>query len=120
MHPHLLSVDDEIDMTSLFETYFVALGYRVSTAQDGNAALAIDETDPVDLLITDLAMPGMRGDQLAAHFHERRPDLPVIIVTGYAGSERFDNRRISLLAKPVSMALLGKRVSDMLSEAEST
>ncbi len=120
MRPHLLIVDDEIDMTSLFEAYFVALGYRVSTAQDGPAALAIDETDPADLLITDLAMPGMRGDRLAAHFHERHPDLPVIIVTGYAGSERFDNRRTAILSKPVSMALLGKRVSDMLSEAKNT
>ena len=60
-------------------------GHKVFAAVNGTRALEILRgEDPIDLLITDQAMPGMKGSELAATIRAERPDLPVIIATGYA------------------------------------
>ncbi|WP_157991421.1 response regulator [Caldimonas tepidiphila] len=117
MPDHLLVVDDNPDVTGLFQLYFESLGYRVSTAAEGGAALRIDDADPADLVITDLSMPGMGGWDLSMHLHERRPGLPVIVVSGYPANEAFPQRRLCVLAKPVSLAVLEQRVGEMLCDA---
>lgn len=116
-HHHLLIVDDQADVTSLFELYFESIGYRVTVAHDGVAALQTDEADPADLLITDFMMPRMNGRDLAARLQQRRPGLPVIVVSGYAGIEKFDGPCLRVLAKPVSLPVLGRCIEEMLGEA---
>ena len=76
-------------------------GYEVLTAADGVEALELIEAGdpPVDLVLTDVVMPRMRGDQLARVLAERDGHLPVILMSGYAWSPANESGR--LLAKPV-------------------
>lgn len=64
-----------------------ALGYAVRTAQNGEEALKIIQSEPVDLVMTDLKMPGMDGFALLSHMNGRHRDIPVIVMTGYGSPE---------------------------------
>ena len=110
-------------------------GYRVAAAADAAAALALleaasteagscevegNEVAPIDLLISDLSMPGMSGLDLIRAAQERKPGLPAILLTGYAGEAAALavggalNGRFTLLRKPVSATHLADRVAALL------
>jgi CheY-like chemotaxis protein len=77
------------------------LGHSVTEAQSGTHALKLLETDPpFDIVVTDYAMPGMNGFELAQQIKQRHPKLPIILATGYA--ELPSDRSIGFghLAKP--------------------
>ena len=114
MSPHILIVDDLVDVTTVFQYYFESLGYRVSVAEHGAAALALEEADPADLVITDLRMPGMGGRELVLQLRQRRAELPIIMMSGYAGDEPLVPGNTSFFVKPVNLALLNQRVGEML------
>ena len=85
------------------------LGYRVIEAGDGPAALAaLDaEREAIDLLVTDVVLPGgMTGAVLAAEAHAKRPDLRILFTTGYARNAIVHHGRldpgVQLLPKPVT------------------
>jgi CheY-like chemotaxis protein len=82
----ILVVDDNLAMRTVARRHLVALGYRVSEAESGPAALAIlKDNTGFDLLFTDIVMPdGMTGYQLAAIAQQRQPGLKVLFTTGYA------------------------------------
>lgn len=86
MKPHILIVDDESRMQRLFEIN-LSPKYRVLTCGDGRQALEIGRSQPIDLLVTDLKMPGMNGLELLREMHKERPDLPVLIMTAYGTIE---------------------------------
>ena len=81
----ILCVDDERSIALLEQRMLENSGYEVTTAGSGSEALALFESAPerFDLLITDLTMPRMTGDRLAAHVLAIRPDIPVLLCTGY-------------------------------------
>ena len=114
MSSHLLIVDDEVDLTSLFKSFFESLGYRVSVAHDGLVALDKDKHDPADVVITDLTMPKMSGQELIAQLRQRRADLPVIMMSGYGGEEEIVDGQTVILAKPVSLMQLKLRLEEVL------
>ena len=64
-------------------------GFEVLEASDGESALdmAATQSRPLDLLITDIVMPGMRGQELARRLAERQPDLRVLFISGYLGDD---------------------------------
>ncbi|MBF0163317.1 MAG: PhnD/SsuA/transferrin family substrate-binding protein [Magnetococcales bacterium] len=80
----LLIVDDEPQLLTILESMLSALGYRVQAESDAHQALAIfaGHADHFCALITDYAMPGMTGLELATRIRAIRPDLPVILATG--------------------------------------
>jgi two-component system response regulator AtoC len=79
----VLIIDDEANLRRLGEYRFTEAGYEVCLAEDGVAGLkAFTEFAP-DVVITDVRMPGMAGDALAAEILRREPGLPVIVVTGH-------------------------------------
>lgn len=81
---HILVVDDEQNIRRILNAAFERAGYRVTVAEDGQAALKIIQNDAtVDLVLTDVLMPGMTGVELLAQIQERRDDLPVLIMTAY-------------------------------------
>jgi len=86
----ILLVDDEPSLIDLGRQMLGRLGYQVTTVNDSREALALVQKAPqdFDLVITDLTMPKMTGDVLAREFKALRPDLPVILCTGF--SQAFD------------------------------
>lgn len=82
----ILLVDDEAEILSVTKVFLEQYGYRIVSFQDGIQALQAFEQDPdaFDLVITDMTMPKITGDQLATRMMAIRSDLPVILCTGYS------------------------------------
>lgn len=83
----ILVVDDTPSALEVIERNLSAQGYRVLTANGVEQALRILTTTPVDLVITDLKMPGASGMELIQHVRENLPDCEVMMITGYASVE---------------------------------
>lgn len=81
----ILIVDDEPSLLKVAHQMLVTLGYRVHTETDSLRALALFKSAPhrFDLVITDLAMPHMEGDRLSRELIRIRPDIPILLCTGY-------------------------------------
>ncbi len=81
----ILLVDDEKFITASLERTLSSSGYQVSAFTDGYEAFKEfrDKPDDYDLIITDLTMPGMTGMDLVRSFQETRPNIPIILCTGY-------------------------------------
>ena len=121
--PRVLLVDDEPIVREVLAAQLADAGYAVTEAADGNAALAeLGRAEPFDILVTDLAMPGLDGVALIREVQRRQPRLPAILVTGYAGeaaSLAVGNAlggTFTLLRKPVSGLDLADRVATLLGE----
>jgi len=83
----ILVVEDDASLRRIAEFRLVEAGYQVELAEEGNAGLdAFSRFDP-DLVITDLRMPGLSGEELAAEVMRRRPSVPVIVMTGHGTVE---------------------------------
>jgi len=81
----VLIVDDERDLSQTLHEVLNKLGYRTLTAKNGQEGLALFKHEgEIDLVITDLAMPVMGGEQMMKRIWEARPDLPAIFISGYA------------------------------------
>jgi len=82
--PTILCVDDEPNILSSLRRLFRTKGFRVLVAESGKAGLAILETEPVDLVISDMRMPEMDGAQFLEHVRLRWPDSIRLLLTGYS------------------------------------
>jgi len=82
--PTLLCVDDEPNILSALRRLFRPCGYKVLTAEGGDAALALLAQEPVDLIISDMRMPHMDGAQLLEQVCARWPHITRLLLTGYA------------------------------------
>lgn len=82
--PTLLCVDDEPNILSSLRRLFRAKGYRVLTAESGQAGLHLLETETIDLVISDMRMPEMDGAQFLAQVRLRWPGVIRLLLTGYA------------------------------------
>ena len=116
----ILLVDDEAAIVRLEDQILTRLGYRVTCRTSSAEALAVFEADPAgfDLILTDMTMPQMPGDQLARKVKALRADIPIIICTGF--SEKMDPDKAAaigiagFLKKPVSKAELSTMVRQAL------
>ena len=79
----ILAVDDAPTTLEVLERNLISQGYQVFTAQGVPEAITILETTPVDLVITDLKMPGVSGLDLIRHVRENFKETEVIMITGY-------------------------------------
>jgi CheY-like chemotaxis protein/anti-sigma regulatory factor (Ser/Thr protein kinase) len=80
----LLVADDDLHIRELLEFYLRSLGFRVTLAADGAAALAAIERTAFDAAVIDLRMPGLDGIELVRRAAEVRPGLPFVLITGFA------------------------------------
>jgi CheY-like chemotaxis protein len=80
----ILVVDDEPLVCEAVEMMLRFDGHEVITTGSGKEALAMLEREKFDVVITDFAMPGMKGDELAATIKARNPAQPVVMITAYA------------------------------------
>src|SRR5690606_799677 len=90
----ILLVEDEPAVMRLVQEILEGAGYSVLPAHDGRRALQIARAHdgPIDLLLTDVVMPGMGGAALAEKLTAERPELPVIYMSGYTRSEMVKER----------------------------
>jgi PAS domain S-box-containing protein len=114
----VLVVDDHEDVREVIVAYLEALGHDVVQASSGRTALDFlrGNANAVDLLIADYAMPEMSGLELVRAVRAKSLTLPVVVVTGYAETIDFDDRRLDavLLKKPFRMNELGATVETAL------
>ncbi len=116
----LLAEDDE-GVRAYTAQVLRSLGYNVVAAASGSEALEMVRARagmPIDLLVTDVVMPGMSGVQLQGCLRELRPDLKTLFVSGYAESSMFEmggvERGASVLRKPFSPAEMGRKIREVL------
>lgn len=116
---HVLVVDDIVAVSAAIKETLVDAGYQCSTTDSAEGALTLLEADTsIDLLLTDIGLPKMNGHELADAARRKRPNLPVLFMTGYAESaknrENFREPGVDFMLKPFSMnELLGKIASLM-------
>jgi two-component system, cell cycle sensor histidine kinase and response regulator CckA len=111
----LLLVEDEAGIRLMTCKYLESLGYKVLEAENASEALQIFRGQPgdIDLIVTDIIMPGMRGDDLVKEIRRERPDVAAIFISGYADVGNLSNE-ITILEKPFSFPELGLCVEEVL------
>jgi two-component system, cell cycle sensor histidine kinase and response regulator CckA len=120
---HILLVEDDVSVRRFVERVLVDSGYRVTNANNSSSALAVFAAakPPIDLVLTDIVMPGMSGLELAAKLAAEHNEVPVLFMSGHfearEGSQALDPQR-NLLAKPFSADALRRRVSEFLHAAK--
>jgi signal transduction histidine kinase len=114
-HATLLFVDDDFLISLSTAALLEDLGHTVIKAPSGAAALDVLKSDkPVDLMITDYAMPGMTGLQLAEAARKLRPDLPILLATGYADLPARASFELPRLSKPYMQKQLAEQIMSLL------
>ena len=117
---HILVVDDEPSLVRIANRLLERLGYRVTAHTHPTEALAdfLKRPDDFDLVLSDLTMPQMTGLDLASRLLERRPDLPILLTSGYAGAlDPAELRRVGvreLVGKPFLTRTLADAVARAL------
>lgn len=117
----ILVVDDEPFVCDAVKMMLAFDGHDVVTANTGKEALAIFEKGGFDLVITDFAMPGMKGDELAAAIKSRSPNQPVVMITAYAEMLQSSGKNLPgvdfLISKPFLLEHLREAISTVLPDA---
>jgi CheY-like chemotaxis protein len=118
----ILVVEDDADLREYITDVLTDLSYRVLTARSAQAALTIllQENSKVDLLLTDVVMPGISGRELGRRAEQIKPGLKILYMTGYSRNAVVHQGRlddgVKLLEKPVSQARLAMRVREILDQ----
>jgi two-component system cell cycle sensor histidine kinase/response regulator CckA len=116
----ILVVDDEVKMRNLLKRGLVRHGFSVLEAGGGEEALQAckDYDRPIHLLLVDVMMPGMSGVELAPHIMALRPDIKVILMSGYRDVQIFLNAALNpntpFFHKPFTMETLVQKIQDLL------
>jgi PAS domain S-box-containing protein len=115
----VLVVEDEFVVRELIVEVLKELGYSTLEADDGPAALKIlDSKQRIDLVISDIGLPGLNGRQIIDAAREVRPSLKVLFMTGYAENAAiaagFLEPGMSMITKPFAMEALATRIREML------
>lgn len=118
----ILLTEDEESVRKLIQTFLDGQGYTVLVAEDAMSAINIvrDYPEPIDMLITDLKMPGMSGKELANRLCEIKPEIKILYISGYAEVEIEEltgcgSKEIHFLSKPFTSSELRLKVQTVLS-----
>ncbi|HSH77031.1 MAG TPA: PAS domain S-box protein [Herpetosiphonaceae bacterium] len=121
----VLVVEDETAVRDLVVDVLQELGYRAIEASDGPSGLKLLQSDVrVDLLVTDVGLPGLNGRQLADAARHHRPDLKVLFMTGYAENATLANGFLDpgmqMITKPFAIEALATRIRDIIQDKDLT
>ena len=122
----VLAVDDEPRIAGFIERWLDSLGYQGRVVTRPEAALELIQAEPnqFDLVMTDYLMPGMDGLELASRIRQIRPDLPILMTTGFVAEipdEQIRGAGITLvIQKPVFMRPLAKALRELLDGKRET
>src|SRR5574344_434185 len=118
----LLIIDDEKNIREGLAANFEMDGYNVKTAADGSEGLSLIEKGDIDLVITDLRMPGVSGEEVLKKVTTETPGIPVIILTGHgsidSAVDAMRHGAYDFLTKPLNLDQLGMIVKRALQTRE--
>jgi CheY-like chemotaxis protein len=111
----ILLAEDEAGIRTMTKAYLEGLGYTVLEAADGAQAVELSREYPgeIDLVLTDLRMPKMRGDTLVHTVREIRPSVKVLYISGFPADAGIDEAA-EVLLKPLEFPELGRRLRQVL------
>jgi PAS domain S-box-containing protein len=116
----ILVVEDEDLVRDYARRALEILGYRVLEAAGGDEALEVfhHHQDQVDLLLADVVMPRLGGPELALRLRRRRPDLKIVLMSGYATEDTQASKQLDagFIAKPFSPKQLGRKIREILDD----
>ncbi|MET0247733.1 MAG: PAS domain S-box protein [Sphingomonas sp.] len=117
----VMVVEDETAVRDLVVDVLKELGYRAIEAVDGPSGLKLLNSDVhIDLLVTDVGLPGLNGRQLADAAREHRPELRVLFMTGYAENAAvasgFLDPGMEMITKPFAIEVLATRIREMIED----
>ncbi len=115
----VLIVEDDSAVRMLVREVLEELHYEAIEIGDPSAALSLlGSHERIDLLISDIGMPGMNGRELADVARLHRPDLPILFITGYAEQAQvrgqFLDPGMSMITKPFSLSALSERINALI------
>ena len=118
----VLVVEDEDAVRALIVDVLEELGYNAIEATDGLAGLKVLQSDAkIDLVVTDVGLPGLNGRDLAGAARELRPGLKILFITGYAENAAiaagFLEPGMRMITKPFAIETLATRIKDMIEES---
>jgi PAS domain S-box-containing protein len=115
----ILLVEDEGGIRSMTKVYLETLGYSVLEAGSSSEAERVSRDYPgeIDLVVTDILMPGKRGDEMLRDIRKTRPETAAIFISGFADVQDLDSS-IPVLEKPFAFPGLGRRVRETLDQAQ--
>lgn len=120
---HILVVDDEEHILTLFEDELTDAGYRVTTTDSGQGALQCIQDEVPDLVVLDIRMPDMHGLEVLEKIRDDHKELPVILCTAVHGLKDdytvWDARVSAYLTKPIDLDDLVYKVQEVLEKNES-
>ena len=120
----ILVVDDEPFVCDAVKMMLAFDGHIVETASNGKEALALFDIGKFDLVITDFAMPSMKGDELAAAIKARSPGQPVVMITAYAEMLQSSGNPLPgvdfVLSKPFLLENLREAIAKVAPAAKAT
>lgn len=106
-NPTIVAIDDEAEFITTIQQFFGARGYEVHVALTGTSGLALVDEHKPDVVLVDLKLPGMDGDEVLTRIRQTHPRINVIVITAYNDGGKTRDRLLSLGAfahfdKPVS------------------
>lgn len=115
----VLVVEDDSTLSSIYERALRKGGFNVLVAANGQEALDIvDSGEPIDLMISDIVMPGIGGRELVWRVRERRPEMRIILFSGYASEDSalqtLEDSGVEFISKPISLVTLNAIVRNRL------
>lgn len=113
----ILVIEDDPDVLSMIVKHLRYLGYGVISAKDGMDGMKKLEAGGYHLVITDIVMPYISGVGVVTVSKEKRPQIPVIAITGYGKEPEaaaLEKKADVVLGKPVKMAVLREHISELL------
>lgn len=118
----ILLVDDEPQLTKLMQTYLAKLGYTVDSCLDAAEALGkFEKNDHYDLLVADVTLPDMPGDEMALKMLDRQPTLRILLTSGYPGAveslPKHTQSNFTFLQKPFLPNMLARAIEELLKRA---
>jgi CheY-like chemotaxis protein len=119
-HETILLAEDEAGIRAMTRAYLEGLGYRVLEAANGTEAIALSKEyrGVIDLVVTDVMMPGMRGDAAVKAIRQERSGIPAIFISGFADGASMD-RSLEILEKPFEFPDLAHRIRALLDLARA-
>jgi CheY-like chemotaxis protein len=118
----VLLAEDEAPVRRTTRKLLESLGYRVMEAASGEEVLAAARGAAIDLLVTDVMLPGMKGPEIAQRLQALRPGLPTLFISGYTasvlGSQGVLEPDVHILHKPFSVQDLARKVDEVLHATE--